>query len=116
MQAMMQQAQKLQRDMMKAKNEIDEKKFTSTQGLTATTLPEAIDELAAKSGGLTQEQVQTMIDTSVSQIELTPGPQGPAGADGHTPVKGTDYFTDADKTELVNAVLAAIPNGDEVSY
>ena len=32
MQAMMQQAQKLQRDIMKAKNEIDEKKFTSTQG------------------------------------------------------------------------------------
>lgn len=32
MQAMMQQAQKLQRNMMKAKNEIDEKKFTSTQG------------------------------------------------------------------------------------
>ena len=32
MQAMMQQAQKLQRDMMKAKNEIDEKKFTSTHG------------------------------------------------------------------------------------
>ena len=32
MQAMMQQAQKLQRDMMKAKNEIDDKKFTSTQG------------------------------------------------------------------------------------
>ena len=57
-----------------------------------------------------------MIDTAVSQIELTPGPQGPAGADGHTPVKGTDYFTDADKTELVNAVLAAIPNGDEVRY
>ena len=32
MQAMMQQAQKIQRDMMKAKNEIDEKEFTSTQG------------------------------------------------------------------------------------
>lgn len=32
MQAMMQQAQKIQRDMMKAKNEIYEKKFTSTQG------------------------------------------------------------------------------------
>ena len=32
MQAMMQQAKKLQRDMMKAKKEIDEKKFTSTQG------------------------------------------------------------------------------------
>lgn len=32
MQAMMQQAQKLQRDMMKAKKEIDEKVFTSSQG------------------------------------------------------------------------------------
>lgn len=32
MQTMMQQAQKLQRDMMKAKNEIDEKNFTSIQG------------------------------------------------------------------------------------
>ena len=32
MQAMMQSAQILQRDMMKAKNEIDEKNFTSTQG------------------------------------------------------------------------------------
>ena len=44
------------------------------------------------------------------------GPQGPAGADGYTPVKGTDYFTESDKTELVNAVLAALPNGNEVAY
>ena len=44
------------------------------------------------------------------------GPQGPAGADGYTPVKGTDYFTESDKIELVNAVLAALPNGNEVAY
>ncbi len=31
MQAMMQQAQKIQRDMMKAKSEIEEKEYTSTQ-------------------------------------------------------------------------------------
>ena len=31
------------------------------------------------------------------------GPQGPAGADGYTPVKGTDYFTEAD--------IAAIKEG-----
>lgn len=31
------------------------------------------------------------------------GPQGPAGADGRTPVKGTDYFTDADKQEIATA-------------
>lgn len=36
------------------------------------------------------------------------GPQGPAGADGKTPEKGTDYFTDADKQEMVEAVKAAM--------
>lgn len=40
----------------------------------------------------------------------------PAGADGKTPVKGVDYYTEADKEELVQAVIAALPNGDEVSY
>lgn len=43
------------------------------------------------------------------------GPQGPAGADGkaghdgRTPVKGTDYFTAADKAEIVTAVVDALP-------
>lgn len=41
------------------------------------------------------------------------GPQGPAG---HTPVKGTDYWTAADKAEIVADVLAALPDGTEVSY
>ena len=42
------------------------------------------------------------------------GDTGPAGADGKTPVKGTDYFTEADKNEMVNAVIAALPvyNGE----
>lgn len=31
------------------------------------------------------------------------------GQDGHTPVKGTDYFTDADKAEMVSAVIAQLP-------
>lgn len=30
-----------------------------------------------------------------------PGPEGPAGVDGYTPIKGTDYFTEADKEELM---------------
>ena len=44
------------------------------------------------------------------------GPRGPAGADGHTPIKGTDYFTESDKTELVNSVLAALPEAEGVSF
>lgn len=48
-----------------------------------------------------------------------PGPQGPkgeTGTDGKTPVKGTDYWTAADKQEIVNSVIAALPDGTEVSY
>ena len=44
------------------------------------------------------------------------GGPGAKGADGKTPKKGVDYFTEADKTEMVNAVLAALPNGDEATY
>ena len=38
------------------------------------------------------------------------------GAPGYTPVKGTDYFTEEDKTELVNAVLASLPAAEGVNY
>lgn len=39
------------------------------------------------------------------------GPQGeagPAGADGHTPVKGTDYWTEADRQQLVQETMDAL--------
>lgn len=44
------------------------------------------------------------------------GPKGTTGTDGKTPVKGTDYWTAADKQEIVNSVIAALPDGTEVSY
>ena len=44
------------------------------------------------------------------------GDPGAPGKDGHTPVKGTDYWTAADKQEIVNSVIAALPDGTEVSY
>ena len=44
------------------------------------------------------------------------GPAGPAGTDGYTPVKGVDYYTDADKDELVQAVMSALPAAEGVSY
>lgn len=45
-----------------------------------------------------------------------PGIQGPQGNPGYTPVRGTDYWTPADKAAIVQDVLNALPNGDEVSY
>lgn len=44
------------------------------------------------------------------------GPQGPQGPAGKTPVKGTDYFTAADKAALVQDVLAALPEWTGGNY
>ena len=44
------------------------------------------------------------------------GANGAKGADGYTPIKGTDYWTNEDKTEIVNTVLAALPDGSNISY
>lgn len=37
------------------------------------------------------------------------GEAGPAGANGYTPVRGTDYWTAADQQAIVAATLAALP-------
>lgn len=55
-------------------------------------------------------------DKGEQGIQGPKGDKGDTGADGHTPVKGTDYFTEADKQELVTAVIAALPSTEEVSY
>jgi hypothetical protein len=44
------------------------------------------------------------------------GDKGAKGADGKTPVKGTDYWTSADKAEIVNDTLAAMPKWTGGSY
>lgn len=41
---------------------------------------------------------------------------GKTGAPGKTPEKGTDYFTVADKAEMVNSVLSALPTWNGGSY
>ena len=44
------------------------------------------------------------------------GIQGPAGANGYTPVRGADYWTAADQEQIVSDVLAALPNAQGVSF
>lgn len=45
-----------------------------------------------------------------------PGINGTNGTDGYTPLRGTDYYTEADKQEMVELVLASLPSAEEVSY
>ena len=75
------------------------------------------------------------VDSAIAEIELIPGPQGEQGPqgeagkdgingkdgepgvngqDGYTPVRGTDYWTEEDKTAIVNDVLNALPSAEEV--
>lgn len=42
--------------------------------------------------------------------------QGPKGDPGSTPERGVDYWTEADKTEIVSNVLTALPNASGVSF
>lgn len=47
------------------------------------------------------------------------GPQGEPGVDGtdgYTPQYGVDYWTESDKEEMVQLVLAALPSAEEVSF
>lgn len=55
-------------------------------------------------------------DLTEEQKESLRGPAGKDGQDGRTPVKGTDYWTAADKTGIVNDVLAALPNASGVNF
>ena len=46
----------------------------------------------------------------------TKGDTGATGEAGYTPVKGVDYFTDAEKSEMIQAVLDALPAAEGASY
>lgn len=58
-----------------------------------------------------------LIITLASGKEIDAGmAKGADGEDGHTPVRGTDYYTEADKAEMVNAVIASLPTWEGGSY
>lgn len=44
-----------------------------------------------------------------------PEPVKIVGEDGYTPVKGTDYYTEEDRDEMVEAVLDAVPRASAIS-
>ena len=58
----------------------------------------------------------TKTDGTTSTFIVKNGSKGSQGDPGKTPVKGTDYFTPADKEELVSALIDALPvyNGEVV--
>lgn len=55
-------------------------------------------------------------DTGATGPQGEKGDKGDAGENGYTPVKGTDYWTAADKSAMVSDVLAALPTWTGGSY
>ena len=49
-------------------------------------------------------------------VTIKNGSKGSKGDDGYAPKKGTDYFTEADKAELVTDVLNALPTWQGGAY
>lgn len=62
--------------------------------------------------GNTKEEVQY----EKASVMGPQGEPGPAGEDGHTPVKGVDYWTAEDKQNIVDDVLAALPVAEGVGF
>ena len=63
---------------------------------------------ATKSGSVTTIDVD---GTAIATIN-----DGTNGKNGTTPVRGTDYWTEADKAEIVLSVIEELPDGTEVIY
>lgn len=70
-------------------------------------------EILEEVGAILQDDLQNATNAALAQAKASGEFDG---EDGYTPVKGTDYFTEEDKTELVNSVLAALPAAEGVSF
>lgn len=58
----------------------------------------------------------TIGSKTVTLLNGADGQNGTDGQDGYTPVKGTDYFTEAEKAEMVQAVIEALPTAEGGAY
>ncbi len=90
---------------------------------TKDELPTKVSQLQNDSGYLTEHQdisgkldankLPEAINTALAQAKASGEFDG---KDGETPEKGVDYYTEADKIEMVNAVIAALPTWTGGSY
>lgn len=77
---------------------------------SVTNVRDALDELVPKSHTHANKDTLDLLSVSNGKLQYN-------GSDvGLKPVKGTDYWTAADKTEIVNDTLAALPTWTGGSY
>ena len=81
-----------------------------------STVGGALNELVSKSHTHTNKDTLDKLSVSNGKLQYNGSDVGLKGDKGDTPVKGTDYWTAADKTEIVNDTLAALPTWTGGNY
>ena len=103
----------------------EEVSYTNTQLPNVENVKTALDELVIKSHAHANKDTLDKLSDSNGKLQYNgsdvglkgdKGDTGAAGADGYTPVKGTDYWTAADKAEIVADTLAALPKWTGGNY
>lgn len=74
-----------------------------------STVEEALNELVPKSHTHANKDTLDLLSVSNGKLQYNGSDVGLKGDKGDTPVKGTDYWTESDKAEIVNDTLAALP-------
>ena len=91
--------------------------FKNLKGDTGEQGPKGVDGITPTIGSNGNWYLGDTDTGKPSRGEMGPqGPKGDTGAPGHTPVKGTDYWTADDQQTIVNDVLAALPTWNGGSY
>lgn len=96
--------------------------YTNTQLPKVANVKTALDALVPKSHSHANKDTLDKLSVSNGKLQYNgsdvglKGDKGDTGADGKTPVKGIDYWTEADKAEIVNDTLATLPTWTGGNY
>lgn len=93
--------------------------YTNAALPNISTVGGALDALVPKSHTHANKDTLDKLSDSNGKLQYNGsdvGLKGDKGADGKTPVKGTDYWTTADREEIVADTLAALPTWTGGSY
>lgn len=93
--------------------------YTNTQLPNVKNVKAALDELVPKSHTHANKDTLDLLSAADGKLKYNGsdvGLKGADGKDGKTPVKGTDYWTETDKAEIVKDTLAVLPKWTGGSY
>lgn len=107
-------------DSLAEKSELPTKTSDLINDSNFTTKDYIQDFAQPKGDYLKSTALSTAVNEALAQAKASgefDGADGQPGSAGYTPVRGVDYYTEADKAEMVSSVISALPkyNGEVVA-